>query len=50
MSLLTRVFRHPAAWLISIMPLLIAGPLSAQITVTELQSPYSFVNDPIENG
>ncbi|MEO5863584.1 MAG: hypothetical protein ABIQ79_00900, partial [Nitrospiraceae bacterium] len=32
------------------MPLLIAGPLSAQITVTELQSPYSFVNDPIEKG
>ena len=32
------------------MPLVIAGPLSAQITVTELQSPYSFVNDPLEKG
>lgn len=31
-------------------PLVIAGPLSAQITVTELQSPYSFVNDPIEKN
>jgi sugar lactone lactonase YvrE len=41
---------HPAAWFIWIMPLVIPGPLSAQITVTELQSPYSFVNDPIEKG
>ena len=50
MSRLTRVINHPAAWFIWIMPLVIAGPLSAQITVTELQSPYSFVNDPIEKG
>lgn len=50
MSLLTRVMSHPAAWLIWIMPLMIAGPLSAQITVTELQSPYSFVNDPVDKG
>ena len=48
MSLLIRVMSHPAAWLIWVMPLVIAGPLNAQITVTELQSPYSFVNDPIE--
>jgi len=41
---------HPAAWLIWVMPLVIAGPLNAQITVTELQSPYSFVNDPIEKS
>ena len=40
--------RHPAAWLIWIMPVVFVGPLNAQITVTELQSPYSFVNDPIE--
>lgn len=50
MPLLTRVIRHPAAWLIWMIPLVIAGPLSAQITVTELQSPYSFVNDPIEKN
>jgi DNA-binding beta-propeller fold protein YncE len=50
MSLLTRVLSHPAAWIIWIMPLVIAGPLSAQITVTELRSPYSFVNDPIEKS
>jgi DNA-binding beta-propeller fold protein YncE len=49
-SLLTRVIRHPAAWVIWIIPLVIAGPLNAQITVTELQSPYSFVNDPLEKG
>ena len=30
--------------------LVIASPLDAQITVTELQSPYSFVNDPLEKG
>jgi hypothetical protein len=41
---------HPAAWLVWIMPLMIAGPLSAQITVTELQSPYSFVNDPVDKS
>ena len=50
MSLLTRVMSHPAAWLVWIMPLMIAGPLSAQITVTELQSPYSFVNDPVDKS
>jgi DNA-binding beta-propeller fold protein YncE len=50
MSLLTRVMSHPAAWLIWVMPLVIVGPLNAQITVTELQSPYSFVNDPIEKS
>ncbi len=50
MSLLTRVMSHPAAWLIWVMPLAIAGPLNAQITVTELQSPYSFVSDPIEKN
>jgi DNA-binding beta-propeller fold protein YncE len=49
-SFLTRVIRHPAAWVIWIIPLVIAGPLNAQITVTELQSPYSFVNDPLEKG
>jgi DNA-binding beta-propeller fold protein YncE len=32
------------------MPLMVAGPLSAQITVTELQSPYSFVNDPVDKS
>jgi hypothetical protein len=50
MSLLTHVISHPAAWLILIISLVIAEPLSAQITVTELQSPYSFVNDPIEKS
>ncbi|HKQ34705.1 MAG TPA: hypothetical protein VJT11_05295 [Nitrospiraceae bacterium] len=50
MSLLIRVMSHPTAWLIWVMPLVIAGPLNAQITVTELQSPYSFVNDPIEKS
>src|SRR5678815_4047891 len=50
MSLLTRVIRHPAAWLIWIVSITIVGPLSAQITVTELQSPYSFINDPIEKS
>jgi DNA-binding beta-propeller fold protein YncE len=50
MSLLTRVVRHPVAWFIWIVSVAIVSPLSAQITVTELQSPYSFVNDPIEKG
>jgi DNA-binding beta-propeller fold protein YncE len=49
-SLLTRAITHPAAWLIWMIPLVIAGPLNAQITVTELQSPYSFVNDPVEKN
>ncbi|MBU6479352.1 MAG: hypothetical protein KGS09_02250 [Nitrospirae bacterium] len=50
MSFLTRVISHPAAWLIWIIPVVIVSPLGAQITVTELQSPYSFVNDPFEKG
>ncbi len=50
MSLLTRIIRHPAAWLIWIISLVIVSPLGAQITVTELQSPYSFVNDPLDKG
>ena len=50
MSLLTRAISHPAAWLISILSLVIVSPLSAQITVTELQSPYSFVNDPLDKN
>jgi len=50
MSLLTRVIRHPAAWLLWILSSAIVSPLGAQITVTELQSPYSFVSDPIEKG
>jgi DNA-binding beta-propeller fold protein YncE len=41
---------HPAAWLVGVMSLVIADPLNAQITVTELQSPYSFVNDPLEKN
>ena len=49
-SLLTRAITHPAAWLIWMIPLVIAGSLNAQITVTELQSPYSFVNDPLDKG
>jgi hypothetical protein len=48
--LLTRAISHPAAWLIWIIPLVIVSPLGAQITVTELQSPYSFINDPIEKN
>jgi hypothetical protein len=50
MPLLIRVIKHPAAWLIWIMYVVIVSPLGAQITVTELQSPYSFVNDPVEKG
>lgn len=50
MSLLTRVMRHPAAWLILVIPIVIVNPLGAQITVTELQSPYSFVHDPLDKG
>jgi DNA-binding beta-propeller fold protein YncE len=49
-SLLTRVISHPAAWLIWIVPAVVVSPLNAQITVTELQSPYSFVSDPLEKG
>jgi hypothetical protein len=50
MPLLIRVIKHPAAWLLWIMYVVIVSPLGAQITVTELQSPYSFVNDPVEKG
>jgi DNA-binding beta-propeller fold protein YncE len=50
MFLLTRAISYPAAWLIWIIPLVIVSPLGAQITVTELQSPYSFINDPIEKN
>jgi DNA-binding beta-propeller fold protein YncE len=45
--------RHPAAWLIwviPVIPIVIVNPLDAQITVTELQSPYSFVHDPLDKG
>ena len=45
--------RHPAAWLIWVIPVItivIVNPLDAQITVTELQSPYSFVHDPLDKG
>lgn len=50
MSLLTRVISHPASWLIWFIPLVVVHPLGAQITVTELQAPYSFVNDPLDKG
>jgi len=50
MSLLTRIIRCPVVWFISIVSVAIVSPLGAQITVTELQSPYSFINDPIEKG
>src|SRR5580765_839814 len=49
-SLLTRVMSHPAVWILGIMSLVIASPLNAQITVTELQSPYSFVNAPLDKN
>lgn len=48
MSPLTRSINHPASWLIWTLSLVAVSPLGAQITVTELQSPYSFVNDPVE--
>ncbi len=47
---LRRVFSHPAAWLTLSLFVAIVSPVGAQITVTELQSPYSFVNDPIEKN
>ncbi len=34
------------AYLVIVIPIVIVSPLGAQITVTELQSPYSFVHDP----
>jgi len=46
----TRVTGHPVAWSILIILLVITDPLCAQITVTELQSPYSFVNDPLDKN
>ena len=45
---LIRAISHPAAWLTWIISVVIVSPLGAQVTVTELQSPYSFVNDPLE--
>jgi DNA-binding beta-propeller fold protein YncE len=42
--------RYPAAWLIWVISIVIVNPLGAQITVTELQSPYSFVHDPLNKG
>ncbi|OGW51663.1 MAG: hypothetical protein A2V62_09000 [Nitrospirae bacterium RBG_19FT_COMBO_58_9] len=50
MTLLTRAIYHPASWLLWFMSIAVVTPLGAQITVTELESPYSFVNDPIEKG
>lgn len=50
MPLLTRSINHPAFWLIWTLSLVAVSPLGAQITVTELQSPYSFVNDPVDKG
>ena len=51
MSRLTRITTsHPAAWAIWILLVVVASPLEAQITVTELQSPYGFVNDPSEKN
>jgi DNA-binding beta-propeller fold protein YncE len=47
---LTRGMSLPAAWLVGVMSLVIASPLNAQITVTELQSPYSFISDPLEKN
>ena len=49
-SSLRRVFSHPAAWLTLSLSVAIVSPVDAQITVTELQSPYSFVNDPLEKS
>lgn len=48
--LLTRGMSLPAACLVGVMSLVIASPLHAQITVTELQSPYSFISDPLEKN
>ncbi|MBA0915280.1 MAG: hypothetical protein SCG73_01370 [Nitrospiraceae bacterium] len=50
MPLLTRIINHPASWLIWTLSLVTVSPLGAQITVTELQSPYSFVNDPVDKS
>ncbi len=50
MSLLTRAIYHPISWCICILSVVVVSPLRAQITVTELQSPYSFVNDPLAKG
>lgn len=49
-SSLRRVFSHPAAWFTLSLSVAIVSPVGAQITVTELQSPYSFVNDPLEKS
>ena len=50
MSLLTRTMYHPVSWCIWILSVAVVSPIGAQITVTELESPYSFVNDPVEKG
>ncbi len=50
MSLLTRVISYPICWVIWASSIVLTSPLGAQITVTELQSPYSFINDPVEKG
>ena len=41
---------HPVSWCIWILSVAVVSPIGAQITVTELESPYSFVNDPVEKG
>jgi hypothetical protein len=41
---------HPVSWCIWILSVAVVPPIGAQITVTELESPYSFVNDPVEKG
>ena len=41
---------HPVSWCIWILSVAVVSPIGAQITVTELESPYSFVNDSVEKG
>jgi len=41
---------HPVSWCIWILSVAVVSPLGAQITVTGLESPYSFVNDPVDKG
>ena len=50
MSLLIRTMCHPVSWCIWILSVAVVSPIGAQITVTELESPYSFVNDSVEKG
>ena len=47
---LARVTSYPGVWLAWMMLIVFVSPVNAQITVTELQSPYSFVNDPREKN